>query len=191
MAIQTDNSRLQKASLEQRLALMNKPAPAFLNPAQVAQLFNLPAGLSFADDFTLTAAVPTYGTSYLQIFSAVVVTTDPSQPNNNWALLDSQFAATALPSVSVNFQPINANVSHLVEFSISISDASVQYTFDVSGPFESTQQVTISQSQIVSTVVPPIVPAIGIFGVSLTQTNPSSENAGWMFHSVKVTALST
>lgn len=98
------------------------------------------------------------------------------------------FQGAVFPGVQVEFAPIKKNKMHLVEFHVTLNEAKT-YKFRVfSYPLATFQDIAITSSQVITALVPP-AEGITSFGASIQQRNEPGDNAGWMFHKVRITSV--
>jgi hypothetical protein len=133
---------------------------------------------------TLSCGVPRNGSSSLSITGAEWVNTD-FDFLGDFALFfpPSQF----IPGVVVVFEPINRLARHLVEFQIQKETPSIPQSFHIEGPMGLSEDVLITQTQLISVVVDVVPGSTGNYTVSLSDTNP--QKMSWVFRWVRVSSI--
>lgn len=137
---------------------------------------------------TLSPNKPRSGKKYLSFYAAMMVVANPAA-SNNMALFSSAFPSAVNPGLQVSFDAIKPGKKHLVEFNITFNDPAKVYKFRVFNyPAAGFQDISVSGSQVISVLVQP---AAGIteYGAGITQLNTKAEACGWIFHSLKISAI--
>ncbi len=135
----------------------------------------------------LKPSKPSTSKGHLSFYSSPMVLANPL-PSNDIALFYSAFQGAVFPGVQVEFSPIKKNKMHLVEFHVTLNEAKT-YKFRVfSYPLATFQDIAITTSQVITALVPP-AEGITSFGASVQQRNEPGDNAGWMFHKVRITSV--
>lgn len=137
---------------------------------------------------TLSPNKPRVAKKFLSFYAPMMVLASPSV-SNNIALFSSAFPSAVSPGLQVEFDAIKPGKKHLVEFNITCNDSAKQYKFRVFHyPLASFQDVTISGSQVISVLVPASA-GISEYGAAISQLNTKAEACGWIFHSLKISAV--
>lgn len=143
-----------------------------------------------SSSITLTPGKPRIGKSHLTFLTPVLVLTEELE-SNNVALFTSSVPGPTFPSVQIEFPQIKKNKPHLVEFNVSLFEKSKTYKFRVFHfPLAGFQDISLTQTQVITALVPAIPNFSGDLGASIQQRNTVGENIGWSLHSVRVTSVS-
>ena len=134
---------------------------------------------------TLSCGVPRNGSSSLSITGAEWVNTE-FDSLGDFALFFPP--STLSPGVVIVFEPINRLARHLVEFQIQVGSQSGAQRFHVEGPGLS-EDVSITQTQLISVVVEVVPGSTGNYTVSLSQIDINPQNASWVFRWVRVSSI--
>ncbi len=135
---------------------------------------------------TLSCGVPRNGSSSLSISGAAWVSTASDSPGD-FALF---FPPSRIsPGVVVVFEPINRLARHLVEFQIQVGSQSGAQRFHIEGPMGLSEDVSITQTQLISGVINVVPGSTGNYTVSLTQIDINPQNASWLFRWVRVSSI--
>jgi hypothetical protein len=130
---------------------------------------------------------PSSSKGYLSFHSPLLVLSNPL-PSNDIAVYSSAFQEVVFPGVQVEFSPIKKNKMHLVEFHVTLNSPKT-YKFRVfSYPLASFQDISLNSSQVITALVPPFE-GITSYGAAIQQRNEPEDNAGWMFHKIRITAV--
>lgn len=159
-----------------------------LTPIQRARLLRVKPELMASTMIELKPSKPSTSKGFLSFYSPLMVLANPL-PSNDIAVFSSSFQGAVFPGVQVEFTPIKKNKMHLVEFHVTLNQPKT-YKFRVfSYPLATFQDISINSSQVITTLVPPFEELSSGFGASLQQRNEPGDNAGWMFHKVRVTSV--
>ena len=132
---------------------------------------------------------PRSGESFLSFHAAVMVEANPAS-SNNIALFSSAFPSVNNPSVQLEFATIKPGKKHLVEFNITFNEPAKVYKFRlIQFPTATYQDVSVSGTQVLSILIPSIPDYPYSYGAALNQLNTKAEACGWIFHSVKISAV--
>ena len=138
----------------------------------------------------LTCTKPRVGDNFLTFYSPMMVETE-GVANGHFALFSSKFPGVIFPAARITFKPEASNKRHLVEFYVTLFNSSMNYKFRLFN-FENFthQDVTLnSQTHTITALVDPLDDYSGDYAVEMQQRNTQTEDAGWMFHYAKVTAI--
>ena len=159
-----------------------------LTQIQRARLLKVKPELMASTTIELKPSKPSTGKGYLSFYSSLLVLANPL-PSNDIAVFSSSFQGAVFPGVQVEFTPIKKNKMHLVEFHVTLNQPKT-YKFRVfSYPLATFQDISINSSQVITTLVPPFEELSSGFGAALQQRNSPGDDAGWMFHKVRITAV--
>jgi hypothetical protein len=134
----------------------------------------------------LSCGVPRNGTSLLAITGAEWINTE-FDALGDFALFFPPSSVS--PQVLVVFEPINRMARHLVEFQIQLSSQSIAQHFHVEGEGGLSEDVSITQTGLLSCVVGVEPESTGNYTVLLTQINLNPQNATWVFRWVRVSSI--
>jgi hypothetical protein len=159
--------------------------PRELTDAQRGRLMRVKPEL-MAAPLQLTPGKPRLTANrFLSFFSAMAVLSEPEP--NEMAIFSSAFQGAVFPSVQVEFNPIKKTKAHLVEFYVTLNDPSKTYNFRVfQYPLATFQDISLTKSQPLTVVIQPIPDFSGNLGASIQQRNDPDDNAGWLFHKVRI-----
>ncbi|HJX28542.1 MAG TPA: hypothetical protein VJ885_11555 [Thermoanaerobaculia bacterium] len=136
----------------------------------------------------LTPKRPQTSRGFLDFYSPMMVSADPDHP---FALFHPQFQGVTFPGVQVEFPQIKQGKKHLVEFHVELYNPSLTYKFRVfQHPLGSFQDVLIEDQQAITSLVSFPASFSGAYAASIQQRNSPTEDAGWSFHRVTITAVS-
>jgi hypothetical protein len=170
------------AHLVQRYPRIVEEARGFVSHEQLAGLLEPPKE-KVGESFTLSCGVPRNGSSTLQITGAEWVST-AFDGLGDFALFFPPSGVS--PGVSIFFEPITRLARHLVEFQIQVSS---QQQFHIAGPMGLSQDVSITEPQVIPFVVDVVPGDMGNYAVELTQININPQSASWVFRWVRVTSI--
>ncbi len=135
----------------------------------------------------LRPSKPSSAKGFLTFFSSMMVMSNPL-PSNDIAIFSSAFQGAVFPGLQVEFKQIKKNKTHLVEFHITLNQPKT-YKFRVfSYPLATFQDISIDKSQVITALVPSFE-GITSYGAALQQRNAAGDDAGWLFHKVRITAI--
>lgn len=181
------NEFIQKAGFKTDILRQNN-FPVLSTTDLAGKLKVLPERLSTT--VTLTPGKPRIGKNNLTFYSPMMVMTSEAS-TNDLALFTSKYPDIGFIGLKVDFAPISKNKMHLVEFHITLNDPQKAYKFRITQyPVGTAQDVTISNQQVLYTIVPAVNEDFLTYGVQVMQQNTPSDEAGWIFRSVKITSVS-
>jgi hypothetical protein len=135
---------------------------------------------------TLSCGVPRNGSSSLSITGAEWVNTE-FDSLGDFALF---FPPSNLsPGIYVDFEPINRLARHAVEFQIQLGSQSGAQRFHIEGPMGLSEDVSITQTQLISVLVDVVPGSTGNYSVSLRQIDINPQNTTWVFRWVRVRSI--
>jgi hypothetical protein len=135
---------------------------------------------------TLSCGVPRNGSSSLSITGVEWVNTE-FDSLGDFALF---FPPSSIsPGVWVDFEPINRLARHAVEFQIQLGSGSGAQRFHIEGPMGLSEDVSITQTQLISVLVNVVPGSTGNYLVSLRQIDINPQNASWVFRWVRVSSI--
>jgi hypothetical protein len=160
-----------------------------LTDAQRAKLFKVPVENLAPTAIELRPSKPSSSKGFLTFFSSPMVMSNPLA-TNDLAVFSSAFPGVVFPGVQVEFTPIKKGKMHLVEFHVTLNMPKT-YKFRVfSYPLATFQDLSLNQSQVITALVPPLENISTGYGAAIQQRNEVSDNAGWSFYKVRITAVS-
>jgi hypothetical protein len=136
----------------------------------------------------LRPSKPSGSKGYLSFYSSPMVLSNPL-PSNDIAVFSSSFQGAVFPGIQVEFTPIKKGKLHLVEFHVTLNQPKT-YMFRVFAyPLATFQDIALEQTQVITALVPP-AEGISTYGAAIQQRNPVADGAGWLFHRVRISAVS-
>jgi len=176
------------AHLSQRYPRIVEEATRFVSHEHLAGMLEGSKD-TLGGPLVLSCGVPRNGNSSLSITGAEWVNTE-FDSLGDFALYFPRSFSTLSPGVVVVFEPINRLARHLVEFQIQVGSASpVPQRFHIEGPMGLSEDVSITQTQLISGVVDVVPGSTGNYTVSLSQIDINPQNAGWVFRWVRVSSI--
>jgi hypothetical protein len=172
------------AHLSQRNPRIVEEATRLMSREHLAGMLERPKD-TLGGPLVLSCGVPRNGSSLLAITGAEWVNTE-FDALGDFALFFPPSSVS--PGVFLAFEPINPLARHLVEFQIQLSSQSLAQHFHVEGSGGLSEDVSITQTGLVSCVVD-VVPGTGNLTVFLTQINLNPQNATWVFRWVRVSSI--
>jgi hypothetical protein len=174
------------AHLSQRYPRIVEEATRFVSREHLAGMLEGSKDM-LGGPLTLSCGVPRNGTSCLSVTGAYWVNTD-FDFLGDFALFSPP--SPFIPGVYVVFEPINRLARHLVEFQIQLGSESDARNFHIDGPAGLSEDVSITETQLISGVVDVVPGSTGNYTVTLSQigiNNP--RDASWVFRWVRVSSI--
>jgi hypothetical protein len=175
------------AHLSQRYPGIVEEATRFMNHEHLAGMLEGSKD-TLRGPLTLSCGVPRNGSSTLSITGAEWVGTG-FDSFGDFALFFPRAPSIFSPGVVVVFEPINRLARHLVEFQIQAGSSSGTQRFHIEGPMGLSEDVSITQTQLISGVVDVVPGSAGNYTVSLSQIDVNLQNASWVFRWVRVSSI--
>jgi hypothetical protein len=173
------------ADLSQRFSGIIEEATRFVSQDQLAGMLEGSKD-TLGGPLILSCGVPRNGSSSLSVSGAAWVNTE-FDSLGDFALF---FPPSSIgPGVFVVFEPINRLARHLVEFQIQVGSQSGAQHFHIEGPAGLSEDVSITQTQLISVVVDVVPGSTGNYTVSLSQIDINPQNASWVFRWVRVSSI--
>ncbi len=97
--------------------------------------------------------------------------------------------STMSPGVWFEFEPINRLARHIVEFQVQLGSQAGAQRFHIDGPGGLSEDISITQSQLISVLVDVVPESTGNYLVSLRQIDINPQNASWVFRWVRVRSV--
>src|SRR5664279_2063782 len=166
------------AHLSQRYPGIVEEATRFVSHEQLAGMLE-ESTETLGGALTLSCGVPRNGSSTLSITGAEWVGTG-FDSFGDFALFFPRAPSIFSPGVVVVFEPINRLARHLVEFQIQAGSPSGTQRFHIEGPMGLSEDVSITQTQLISGVVDVVPGSTGNYTVSLSQIDINLQNASWV-----------
>ena len=136
----------------------------------------------------LRPSKPSSAKGFLTFFSSMMVMSSNPLPQQRHRHLQLVVSGRGLSGHQVEFKQIKKNKTHLVEFHITLNQPKT-YKFRVfSYPLATFQDISIDKSQVITALVPSFE-GITSYGAALQQRNAAGDDAGWLFHKVRITAI--
>jgi hypothetical protein len=174
------------AHLSQRYPRIVEEATRFVSHERLAGMLEGSKD-TLGGPLTLSCGVPRNGSSSLSVTGAAWVNTD-FDFLGDFALLSPPSSFN--PGVFLVFEPINRLARHLVEFQIQLASPSDARHFHIEGPMGLSEDVSITQTQLVSGVIDVVPGSTGNYTVSLSQININNpQDSSWVFRWVRVSSI--
>jgi hypothetical protein len=94
------------------------------------------------------------------------------------------------PAIYVVFEPINRLARHLVEFQIQLGSEDGARHFHIDGPTGLSENVSITETQLISGVVDVVPGSTGNYLVTLRQIGfDNLQDSAWAFRWVRVSSI--
>jgi hypothetical protein len=173
------------AQLSQRYPRIVEEATRFVSHEHLAGMLEGSKD-TLGGPLTLSCGVPRNGSSSLSITGAEWVDTT-FDSLGDFALFFPP--STMSPGVWVDFEPINRLARHIVEFQIQLGSQSGAQRFHIEGPMGLSEDVSITQTQLISVLVDVVPGSTGNYLVSLSQIDINPQNTNWVFRWVRVRSV--
>ena len=172
------------AHLSQRYPRIVEEATRFMSREHLAGMLERPKN-TLGGPLMLSCGVPRSGSSSLSITGVNWMNT-AFDGLGDFALFIPPSSLS--PGVVLVFEPINRLARHLVEFQLQLGSGSVALQFHIEGPGGLSEDVSITQTGLVSCIVGVVPESTGNYTVSLGQINIPPQ-IGWVFRWVRVSSI--